>query len=299
MKPAPFAYTRAESAEHAVDLLADFGEDARVLAGGQSLVPMMALRLARPEALVDITRCSDLGRVVIARDNVTVGAAVTARAVERNVELASVHPLLVRALAEVGHPEIRARSTVCGSLAHADPAAEMPAVLLATNGTVTLAGPAGQREITAREFLDGPFMTTIAEGELIIEASFPIPSATGGWSIEEVSRRHGDFATVGIICLLDTDADGTCTHASLTVFGVSGQAVRASEAEVALIGTRLKESDIHAAAACVLNGVNVYGDLHGSVNYRQAVANVLTRRALVAAWAGINTLREQRGGAHD
>lgn len=297
MKAAPFQYARAESAQHAVELLAELGEGARVLAGGQSLVPMMALRLATPGALVDITRCADLGRVAASATHVTVGAAVTARAVERDVDIADRHPLMVCALGEVGHPEIRARGTVCGSVAHADPAGEMPALLLATDGAVTLAGASGSRQVAADEFLLGPYMTAIDEGELIVEASFPLPAATTGWALEEVTRRHGDFAVVGVICLLDADAAGTCAHASLTLFGVAGRPVRARRTEAGLAGTRLDDADLDAAAAAALDEVDVLGDLHGSVSYRRHAGRALMRRALGVAREGTSARRQAVGVA--
>lgn len=296
MKPGPFIYARAESAEHAVELLEELGEDARILAGGQSLVPMMALRLSRPEALVDITRCPDLHRVDIVDGQMSIGAAVTARTVERDADVVMRHPLLVRALEEVGHPEIRARGTICGSLAHADPAAEMPALLLATDGMVTVEGPAGRRQVGAEDFLMGPFTTTLEEGELVVEAHFPVPPDARGWAIEELTRRHGDFAAVGVICLLDADADGTCIAASLTLFGVAGQPIRAAQSEAALIGTRLATADVESSAGAVLDGISINGDLHGSVAYRRSVASVLARRAVERAWA--RTSVNQQQGPH-
>lgn len=286
-------YARAEDTENAVALLAELGEDARVLAGGQSLVPMMALRLARPEALVDITRCVDLKGVTGSTTQLTVGAAVTAREVERHPDAGGRHPLLVRALGHVGHPEIRARGTVCGALAHADPAAEVPAVLLATEGTVTLAGPAGPRRIASQDFFVGPYMTALDEGEMVVEAEFPLLLPTTGWAIEELARRHGDFAVVGTICLLDAGADATCAHASITLFGVAGTPVRARQAERAMIGTFLDDADLDAAASAAVDEVDVLGDLHGSVTYRRSVSRALLRRALRTAREGTSARRDE------
>lgn len=188
MRTAPFAYVRAGSVEEAVAALQD-GEDARVLAGGQSLVPVMALRLARPDVLVDVSRCEELSSYDLAPATLTVGAAVTDRTLEQDPRVSTAHPLLMRALSFVAHPEIRARGTVCGSLAHADPAAELPAVLLATGGEVQVRGSSGERTVGADDLFLGPFTTALREGELVFAARLPLPGRRSGWAVDEIARR--------------------------------------------------------------------------------------------------------------
>jgi aerobic-type carbon monoxide dehydrogenase small subunit (CoxS/CutS family) len=187
MKAAAFDYVRAGTA---ADALAGLGEgrDARILAGGQSLVPLMALRLAAPEVLIDITRCPDLLAYGVHEQVLTVGAAVTDAVLERDPAVRAAHPLLVRTLSLIAHPEIRARGTLCGSLAHADPAAELPALLLATDGEVVVDGPRGVRRIPAVDFFPGPFTPALDEGEMVVAARVPTLGPTAGWAVEEISR---------------------------------------------------------------------------------------------------------------
>jgi len=288
VKTAPFGYVRAGSVAEALGALGD-DEDARVLAGGQSLVPVMALRLSTPSVLVDITRCAELRCHEVSTDDggervLTVGAAVPGRVLERDPQVRAAHPLLVQALELVAHPEIRARGTVCGSLAHADPAAEMPALLLATDGEVLVHGPAGPRAVPSGDFATGPFSTALAPGELVVGARFPVPGPRAGWSVQEVSRRRGDFALVGVVCLLDAGADGRCARARVTLFGVAGTAVRATGAEQLLTGSTLDDAALDAAAAVAFDGVQVIGDdVHASAGYRTTVGRRLVRRALAAA----------------
>jgi CO/xanthine dehydrogenase FAD-binding subunit len=282
VKAAPFGYARAGTV---ADALAALGtaEDARVLAGGQSLVPVMALRLATPGLLVDITRCAEL-RTHRREDGVlTVGAAVTDRELERDPDVAAAHPLLVRTLGLVAHPEIRARGTLCGSLAHADPAAELPALLLATDGEVEVDGPAGQHRVAATDFLTGPFSTALGEGEMVVAARLPLPAPGWAWTVDEVSRRRGDFALAGVVCGVERDDAGRCSSARVALFGVAGTPVRAVAAEEVLMGERLTSAVLDAAAAAAFDGVEVVGDeVHASAAYRREAGRALVRRALAA-----------------
>lgn len=283
MKAAPFAYVRATSRREALDALARAGDGARVIAGGQSLVPLLAMRLSRPDVLVDIGTAPDLDTLEVAGGVVRVGAATTDRAVERDDAVGRRHPLLMATLAHVGHVEIRNRGTVCGSLAHADPAAELPALLVATDGEVLVDGPAGPRTIAAADLYTGPFETSLVEGELICEARFPLPADGAGWAVREVARRHGDFALVGVVVVLEVDASARCTSARVGLFGVAATPVRAHAAERALVGTRLEDDDLAAAAASAFDGVAVIGDIHGSVGYRRSAGSALVGRALQEA----------------
>jgi carbon-monoxide dehydrogenase medium subunit len=280
VKAAPFDHVRADTV---ADALAALGtaEDARVLAGGQSLVPVMALRLATPGLLVDISRCPEL-RTSRRDDGVlTVGAAVTDRELERDPEVAAAHPLLVGTLGLVAHPEIRARGTLCGSLAHADPAAELPALLLATDGEVEVDGPAGRHRVAAADFFTGPFGTALGEGEMVVAARLPLPLPGSSWTVDEVSRRRGDFALAGVVCGIERDDAGRCTSARVALFGVAGTPVRAAGAEQLLVGERPTPAALDAAAAAAFDGVEVVGDeVHASAAYRREAGRALVRRAL-------------------
>jgi CO/xanthine dehydrogenase FAD-binding subunit len=287
VKPAAFDYVRAGSVAEALAALAD-GEDVRILAGGQSLVPLMALRLARPEVLVDITRCSELLSYGVDRQVLRVGAGVADRRLELDREVRAAHPLLVRTLSLIAHPEIRARGTVCGSLAHADPAAELPALLLATDGWLAVDGPGGTRRIAAADFFTGPFSTALAEGEMVVAAHLPLPGPTSSWVVDEISRRPGDFALAGVVVGLDTDGAGRCSRARIALFGLAGTTVRSGGAEQVLEGERMDDTVLDAAAAVCLDDVDVLGDeVHASAPYRRQAGRALVRRALTAAVAGL------------
>ncbi|WP_028935685.1 FAD binding domain-containing protein [Pseudonocardia spinosispora] len=283
MKLPPFAYHRAGSLEEATSLLDEHGEDARVLGGGQSLLPLMALRMSRPELLVDITGAADLQGHVASEEQVVVSAAVTTGAAEASPEIRDAHPLLVACLGQVGHVEIRSRGTLCGSVAHADPAAEIPALLLALDGSVQVACARGRRRIAAEDFLLGPYTNALDEGELVAGVELPCPSPTSGWSVREIARRQGDFALVGVIVVLDADPDGRCTQARVALFGVAGAPVRATAAEQLLVGEPLSDGLLSEAAEHAFDGVDVLGDLHGSATYRRRAGTRLVRRSLAEA----------------
>jgi carbon-monoxide dehydrogenase medium subunit len=283
VKAAAFDYVRAGSVAEAIDGLGD-GRDARILAGGQSLIPIMALRLAAPEVLVDITRCPELLAFDLDGQVLTVGAAVTDRVLENDAGVRAAHPLLVRTLSLIAHPEIRSRGTVCGSLAHADPAAELPALLLATDGEVEVDGPQGARRVPASGFFEGPFTPAVGEGEMVVAARLPVPGPTCGWAVEEVSRRPGDFAVAGVVCVVDLDGSGRCAAARLGLFGVAGTPVRSRGAEEVLMGEQPTEHVLDAAADACFDGVDVQGDdVHASADYRRVAGRAVVRRALATA----------------
>lgn len=285
MKPAPFLHRFADDAAHAVALLAEYGDEARILAGGQSLIPMMALRLARPEVLVDITRAADLGGLAVDADVVHIGAAVTGRRVERDEEVGVGHPLLTTTLGFVSHAEIRNRGTVCGSIAHADPAAELPAVLLATDGQLEVGGPAGRRLVPADAFFMSPYTTSLAEGEVLLGAQVPRLPSDVGWAVDELARRRGDFALAGCVAVLSLDEGGCADDVRIALFGLAGRAVRASEAEQFLRGRHPDEAAIGTAARSAVAEVQVVGDLHGSAAFRRTAGAVVVERTLRTAVA--------------
>jgi CO/xanthine dehydrogenase FAD-binding subunit len=275
VKPAPFQYRVTRSVAEATDTLAEFGDAAAVLAGGQSLVPLLNLRLARPAVVVDINPVSELGTYTVSPDVVAVGAMVRARQLERDDEVAAALPLLRRALSFVAHPQIRSRTTIGGNIAHADPAAELPAVLVALGGTVTVTSSAGERDIAAADFFQGPMMTAVGEGELITAVTFPV-RATMRWAFDEVARRHGDFAMVGACVGLACD-DGRVTEAVVVLAGCAPHPVRCSTGEAALVGHRVGD-DLGEVSAVVSRSITPSGDVHASAEYRRLVAGRLVRR---------------------
>jgi aerobic carbon-monoxide dehydrogenase medium subunit len=279
-----FAYHRAESLGEAVHLLAEYGPDARVLGGGQSLLPVMALRMSAPSVLVDITSAQDLrGHSFRTGDGLVVSAGVTARTLEIDPETARRHPLVTACLAQVGHVEIRTRGTVCGSVAHADPAAEAPALLLALGGSVRIASARRRRRVAAKDFFLGPYLTALEEGEAVAGVELPFLPPTAGWSIAEISRRAGDFALAGVISVLDTDAGGRCTDARIAVFGVAGTPRRATSAENILLEGPLDDEALAEAAERAFDGVDLIGDLHGSATYRRRAGTRLVAQSLTEA----------------
>lgn len=283
MKNPPFIYHRPESLDEALSLLAAHGNDAKILAGGQSLLPTMALRLGPPEQLIDISRLADLDKISVAPDNsVSIGALVRHASAEGSADIARHAPLIHQAMPNVGHRAIRTRGTVVGSIAHADPAAEMPAVVLATGATMVAQSSGGTREIPAQNFFEGYLTTALRPDELLTEVRFPTWAATSGGAVVELSRRHGDFAMVGLACHIQISA-GNIEHAALAFFGVGSTPVRISAVESQLIGQPPTANVIAAAAAEVSATLSPTADLHGSANYRKHLASVLTVRGLTAA----------------
>jgi aerobic carbon-monoxide dehydrogenase medium subunit len=270
VKPAPFTYHRATSAREAVDMLASTAEDASVLAGGQSLVPLMNFRVAQPAHLVDINDVDELDYVRIDDGWLAIGARTRQAAVERSAEVARAAPLLSEAMRWVAHPPVRHRGTVVGSIVHADPAAELPAVLLALDGEVVILGPSGERRVAAAEFFTGPLMTAKAAGELVTEVR--VPAANGGEAVAhalvEFSRRHADFAVAG----------AAVSGNAVALFGVADTPVRAARAEELLAnGGGAAAEDVAAAAT---DDLRPAADVHGGSAYRRRVARACVERAL-------------------
>jgi carbon-monoxide dehydrogenase medium subunit len=282
MKPAPFEYFDPRTTEEAVGLLATHGDDAKVLAGGQSLVPMLALRLARPSVLIDVNRIGGLDAVQQSGATVSVGALVRQRALERWAGERA--PLLAAALRHVGHAPIRARGTVAGSVVHVDPASELPALLLCPDGAVIARSRRGTRTIAAGDFFQGPLMTALASDELVTETRWTLPAAHAGWGFREMARRHGDFALVGVAVAL-TLARGAVAQARIALFGAAATPVRAREAERALTGQRPSDHVLAEAARAATTGLETVADIHAPAAYRASVARTLTTRALADAVA--------------
>jgi len=284
MKPPPFEYHAVASVEEAVALLAEHGEDAKVLAGGQSLVPLLALRLARPAHLVDINTVSDLASLSNG-DGLTVGSLVRQRVAERSQAVRSANPLVAQAIALIGHTAIRNRGTIGGSIAHADPAAELPAVLLALDGEVVARSARGERTVPAADFFRGFLTTALTPDELVTGVRFPAWAPGAGWSFQEFSRRSGDFAIAGAAAALRLDRNGVVADARIALSGMGATPVRATKAEAALAGQQPSEEVWAAASQDAVAGLDPPSDVHGTAAYRRHLAAALTRRALREAHA--------------
>lgn len=279
MKPAPFAYVRPGSLDEVLSCLAD-GEG-KVIAGGQSLVPVLAMRLGRPATLVDINSVRELNEMRLAGGALQVGATVRQRTLEHSAEIASV-PMLAMALPFVGHRELRSRGTVCGSLAHADPAAELPSVACCLGARLRIAGPGGRRQVAAEEFFAGAMTTALGPDEVLVAVEFPVAVAGTGFGFAEVARRHGDFALAGVATTVTLEPDGTPRTARLTAFGVSDRPVTRDVTQLLAAGTdeRALRPPLRILADEI---VDTEGDAHGSTGYRRRLLAVLAARELAAA----------------
>jgi CO/xanthine dehydrogenase FAD-binding subunit len=282
MKLPPFEYEAPATVAEAVDLLAEYTDEASVLAGGQSLIPLLALRLARPAVLIDINGVGELAGISATDGWVSIGAITREYVAEESKTVADTVPLLAAALPLIGHEAIRTRGTIGGSLAHGDPAAELPAVARALDAEFVVRGPAGDRVIAAAQWFEGYLTTSRGADELLLEVRFPVARPGTGTSFLEVARRHGDFAIAGLATSLVLSG-GVISEARLALAGVSGVPVRPSAAEDLLTGEQPSDELFEEAARSAVADLDPPGDLHGSPEYRKAVAGALVRRGLRAA----------------
>jgi aerobic carbon-monoxide dehydrogenase medium subunit len=284
MKPATFEYHAPDTAAEAASLLAELGDGAKVLAGGQSLIPMLALRLAVFEHLIDIGRIADLKGIERRDGSLWVGAGATEAAIEASVEVASAVPLLAKVTPLIGHFQIRNRGTLGGSIAHADPAAEYPAVALTLDATMELASSKSHRTIAAKDFFDGLWSTTMEPDELLLGVSFPTWSGRCGFAVEEFARRYGDFALAGATIGIELDPDDRMQRCVIGLIGLSSTPERASAAEAMLAGLPVTEVEPDEVGRLAVAGLeSVPSDLHGSAEYRRRVGTALVARAWTAA----------------
>lgn len=281
MKPAPFEYVAAGSLDEALGALAE-ADDGKILAGGQSLVPLLALRLAQPDVVVDVNSVPGLDQVVVDDRGLRIGALARHRVLERDEQVRRSFPLVSAAAAKIGHVAIRNRGTVGGSVAHADPAAEWPALLLALDGEVEVASRRGTRVVSADALYDGYLTTSLEPDEMVREVRVTAPTGPTGTSFLELARREGDFAIVGVAAVLGVEG-GEVRHCRLALSGVGSTPVRARGAEQLLVGSGADDRAVAAAAEAVADEIEPSGDIHGSADYRRKVARVLVQRALVAA----------------
>ena len=290
MKAAPFDYARPATVTEAVALLSETGDEAKVLAGGQSLIPVLAMRLGRPAMLVDINAVAGLDQLSLTDDTLHVGATVRQRRLEHD-PLTSAVPLLRLALPWIGHRELRSRGTVCGSLAHADPAAELPAVAACLNATLEIAAPTGRRRtVSARDFFTAPMTTVLAPGELLLAAHFPVARPGDGFAFAELSRRHGDYALTGVAAHVSHTPSGRVQQAVLAAFAISARPVTRDVTDI-LISALTPEAPAKALvraltpamSALAAELVDTPGDMHASTSYRCRLFTHLAAQELASA----------------
>jgi carbon-monoxide dehydrogenase medium subunit len=286
MKPAPFEYLAPDSLDAALEALAGSGGDAKLLAGGQSLIPVMNFRLAQPAFLVDLNRIRELDYVREEAGGLRIGAMTRQRILERDPLVARLSPLLAETMPFIAHPQIRNRGTVGGSLAHADPAAELPAVAVALDARFRLRRSAGERWVEARDFFNGLFSTVLEPDEMLVEVALPASPPRTGWAFLEVARRHGDYAQVGVAARVTLDDAGKCREARLVYLSVGDGPVEARGAARLLAGTDGGGEAIAAAAdKASRDEMDPTGDIHASSDFKRHLARVVTGRALRRAFA--------------
>jgi CO/xanthine dehydrogenase FAD-binding subunit len=283
MKPAAFDYVVADTIDMAVASLSDAGSDAKIIAGGQSLVPMLNFRLLRPSILVDISRIPRLAYVTESPQAITIGALTRHHQLETSPVIARHLPGLAHAMTHVAHLAIRNRGTIGGSLSHADPAAELPMMALLLDAELAIIASTGRRTIAARDFFLDALTVDLADGEIVTEIVLPKLPANTGWGFEEVARRSGDFALAAVAATL-TLADGAIAQARIAMTGIGPTARRVREAEALLMGKRLDGGLAGKVIEAVRAGVNPETDLHASADYRRHLVGVLAGRAVAAAW---------------
>ncbi|MGY1742818.1 MULTISPECIES: FAD binding domain-containing protein [unclassified Blastococcus] len=284
MKPAPFEYAAPATEDEVLDLLAEHGDEAKVIAGGQSLLPMLSMRLARPAVLVDLNGVAELAGIAEADGGLSFGATTRERTAERSALVAERVPVLAEALPLIGHEAIRNRGTIGGSIAHADASAELPAVAAVTDASLVLRSrDGGERVLTAAEFFLGHYTTALGDDELLAEVRVPGTPPGAGWAFTEVARRHGDFALVGVAAMVALDGGTTIDSARLCLIGVADVPLRLPAVEASLAGAAASAETFAAAAEDAVADLELASDVHGSGEFRRHLARVTVRRALAAA----------------
>ena len=279
MKAAPFEYHAPETIQRALDAVAAFGDTQKVLAGGQSLVPLLNMRLAQVDHIIDLNRIDQLRYIHIERDHVAIGAMTTQRAFERDAAMTEALPMVVQAVSHIAHFQIRNRGTIGGSIAHADPAAELPLMLLVQGGEIQARSSRATRTISAEDMFRGFFTTSLKSDEIVTEVRFHRLPPGAGWAFHEVSRRPGDFALLAVSAVIEME-DGHVARSRIGIAGGGDRPVRAIEAETAMAGRLANPSTFAEAAERVVSAINPTSDVHAPAEYRRAAAKALTLRAL-------------------
>ena len=281
MKPAPFEYMAPSSLEEILAILAEYGDEARLLAGGQSLIPVMNFRLAQPTLLVDLNRLQTLSYIKTYDSSLHLGAMVRQRQIECSMDVATVSPLLHETMPYIAHPQIRNRGTLGGSLAHADPAAELPVMAVILKARFHLQQASAERWLEAGDFFVGLFTTALEPEEMITEVAIPALLPRTGYAFMELARRHGDYAQAGVAALITLDDNDICTQARLVYLNLGEIPMVAHQAAQMLVGDKVTEASIEAAAAFASqNEIDPTGDIHATAAYKRHLARVLTVRAL-------------------
>jgi carbon-monoxide dehydrogenase medium subunit len=282
-----FDYASPTSVAEVVDLLVQHQGEARVISGGQSLMPMLAYRLATPSLIVDLRHVGGLDRIEINENGIELGAKVRMRDIEDNRLLATAHPLLVEAVKHVAHYQIRNRSTVGGSLAHADPAAELPAIAVTCDAKIVIAGPDGHRTVPAKEFFVGPMLTKLVPSEIIVALQLPAWQSRRSYGFQEFARRRGDFALAGVALFYDEEPGGRVTNPHIGAFGVDDVPLRLHHAERVLEGERPSSAVFARAVELAKTSITPQTDIHADADYRRALLGTMLERALQQA-AGLS-----------
>lgn len=290
MKPAEFKYFDPTSVGEAIGLLQQYGDEAKILAGGQSLVPMMNFRVARPKVLIDINKVEGLSYIREDGGEIAIGALTREREVETSTLVKEKCPILPEAISHIGHMPIRTRGTIGGSLVHADPSAEIPTVICALGGSMKVVGPSGERSLGPEDFFLTYLTSSLGADEILTEVRVPVFAHGTGWSFSELSRRHGDFAIVAVACILRLGGNGKCERAAIAMGGVAPTPIRAAEAEEALMGQALEEALLEEASRLAAKATEPESDYHASAEYRRDMARVFVHRGLQEA------LKRAKGG---
>ena len=281
--PAVFDYHPAKTVDEAIALLQQYGDEAKILAGGHSLIPSMKLRLSQPEHLIDISKIAELSYIREENDKIVVGANTTYAQIERSDLLRQNFALLPDGTSVIGDQQVRNRGTIGGSIAHSDPAADMPGIVLALKGEVVVQGPNGQRTISADDFFVDTFTTALEPDEIVIEIRFAKLPAHTGTNYEKLENKASHYAVAGCAAVITLDGAGTCTAASVAITGAATRTTRASGVEAGLVGKKLDEATIAEAASHAADGMDLISDIHGSTEYRRQMTTVMARRAITAA----------------
>ena len=285
MKPAPFEYFVPDTLQEALELKAQHGDEGKALAGGQSLIPAMNFRVAQPSVLIDLNRLDDLRFIREQNSELHIGAMTLQSQAETHALVAERAPLLHEAIPQIAHSQIRNRGTIGGSLAHADPAAELPLVAIALNARMRAQSQSGERWIDARDFFAGLFATTLQQDEFLVEVAFPTMPARTGWAFMEIARRKGDYAMAGVGALLTLDENGVCKSCRLVFLNVGDAPVEAAQAAESLLGKPPERKRFEEAAAIASQKeMSPFGNLHASAEYQRHLSAVLAQRALTKAF---------------
>ncbi len=285
MKPAPFEYHAPDSLEQALGLMSQHAGEAKILAGGQSLVPAMNFRIVQPSLLIDLNRVQELSYICQEGDVIRVGAMARERHLEFDSAVAGHSPLLAEAVPFIAHPQVRNRGTIGGSLVNADPAAELPVLMLALSARLKAKSVSSERWIDAQDFFAGMFTTALVPDEILVEIEIPFMKPRTGWSFMEVAPRAGDYALMGVAALVTLEEGGKCREAKLVFLNAGDGPMDAKEAAGMLVDETLTDALIESAAAVASEKeINPFGNVHTSAEFQRHLANVLTRRALKQAW---------------